>query len=477
MDVKEKIFALLSLYCFTFAIETFFRCIAYIPLASKYGIVFYMLPSNSAWFMYNSIIVQTFLCVLIFAPLLANNHRTLCLLGLKFFDIIPVFIDLIDILSIYDKYSMSLINYAFSFCLIRLFSKFDFVRRKGLFGQLTKQTIYIFDLGLMTLIHMILLEHSITNQFDFIRRFILYVIIDESSKSLSLNSNQLDCQEYSLNDQIIQQTYSKISIILLFLISYLGHFSVFSLIFSGMIFISIYNDTKSCLKEQTCIICFNQKFSYEFDRAIISSCYHQIRSVCAESECLLRYVHTEIEQTFRDDLFCQEENCGVRFDYHTVKNILSLANNQQLIDRYEKYVLHRQLEQMDEFIWCSNLSCSSGQLNKGGQSNIIVTCFHCHQKTCFTHRIAWHEGMTCQEYDENRALIDILSNQWIAANSKKCPKCPWQIEKKDGCDHMTCFKCGHEFCWSCLADFQPIRNEGNHRHRNTCKHYAANSRN
>ncbi|UJR32731.1 hypothetical protein I4U23_020190 [Adineta vaga] len=63
--------------------------------------------------------------------------------------------------------------------------------------------------------------------------------------------------------------------------------------------------------------------------------------------------------------------------------------------------------------------------------------------------------------------------EWITQNTKECPKCHFRIEKNDGCDHMTCIKCHYEFCWSCRADFDLIRKNGNHRHDSNCKHYAA----
>lgn len=36
---------------------------------------------------------------------------------------------------------------------------------------------------------------------------------------------------------------------------------------------------------------------------------------------------------------------------------------------------------------------------------------------------------------------------------KRCPNCRVNIEKNDGCDHMTCTHCGYEFCWFCKREY------------------------
>eukprot|EP00658_Telonema_sp_P-2_P080462 TRINITY_DN8011_c0_g1_i1.p1 TRINITY_DN8011_c0_g1~~TRINITY_DN8011_c0_g1_i1.p1 ORF type:complete len:226 (-),score=34.26 TRINITY_DN8011_c0_g1_i1:39-716(-) len=40
---------------------------------------------------------------------------------------------------------------------------------------------------------------------------------------------------------------------------------------------------------------------------------------------------------------------------------------------------------------------------------------------------------------------------WLLINTKPCPGCNNPIEKNGGCNHMTCNKCRHEFCWVCMG--------------------------
>lgn len=75
-------------------------------------------------------------------------------------------------------------------------------------------------------------------------------------------------------------------------------------------------------------------------------------------------------------------------------------------------------------------------------------CFKCSQES---HRPCTCEN-TVQWKTKNSAESENIT--WIMANTKACPKCHRPIEKNQGCNHMTCKLCSHEFCWLCLGDWK-----------------------
>ncbi|CAF1353099.1 unnamed protein product [Adineta ricciae] len=229
------------------------------------------------------------------------------------------------------------------------------------------------------------------------------------------------------------------------------------------------NQNASSESTKQCQVCFDEKSQEEFKKIYSHRCSHVERRIC--DSCLYQHVKQEFGKMCTDSARCPELNCRINFSAKTIQRILSDKNDKALLEKYERFILHRQLEMMPEFIWCAH-GCGMGQLNDGGDENNIVRCAKCRQQTCFTHKSVWHTDMTCAEYDAVCNSEQRASQSWISQNCKKCPKCSARIEKASGCDHMTCGKCRYEFCWSCLADYNAIRRDGNHRHDSGCKHYA-----
>jgi hypothetical protein len=77
----------------------------------------------------------------------------------------------------------------------------------------------------------------------------------------------------------------------------------------------------------------------------------------------------------------------------------------------------------------------------------------CGEPYCFTCKKEAHQPVDCQTVQDwsfkNSSESENMT--WIMANTKACPKCEANIEKNQGCMHMTCSQCRHEFCWLCLG--------------------------
>jgi len=82
-----------------------------------------------------------------------------------------------------------------------------------------------------------------------------------------------------------------------------------------------------------------------------------------------------------------------------------------------------------------------------------VTC-KCGHSFCFQCSDAAHVPAPCDIVRAWKARsAEDMSDVWIAAQTKQCPKCQVRIEKNRACNHMTCANCRHQFCWLCLADW------------------------
>ena len=76
---------------------------------------------------------------------------------------------------------------------------------------------------------------------------------------------------------------------------------------------------------------------------------------------------------------------------------------------------------------------SSNTLSHFGHS----FCFECLKKP--------HGNLPCEINDLDKSIINYGMNNFI----KKCPQCKIIIEKNKGCNHITCTKCGFQWCWLC----------------------------
>jgi hypothetical protein len=105
-----------------------------------------------------------------------------------------------------------------------------------------------------------------------------------------------------------------------------------------------------------------------------------------------------------------------------------------------------------DFRSCYAENCNSGQIHDTGVEGNIFRCNACGFRVCTVHNVAFHTDETCDQYDERIAREErerqeetrIKQEQEeaslaeVSRSSVECPGCGANIQKTEGCDHMTC---------------------------------------
>ncbi|KAJ1301940.1 hypothetical protein OPQ81_000779 [Rhizoctonia solani] len=213
------------------------------------------------------------------------------------------------------------------------------------------------------------------------------------------------------------------------------------------------------LPELVCIVCLEKR-----DLVLPTSLCTHGPVICLP--CLEEYVIHAIRVGGLIRLVCPAVGCEQEMRREEV--VKYIGEDEECLDRFNALKTQEMLENHPNFRWCTNAACGRGQIHPEGAS--IVVCDYCATLSCFLHQVPWHEGLTCEQYmveQENMA-----NNEYLTTRTKRCPKptCRFPIEKMSGCDRMTC-RCGHQFCWACLADYALIRQQGNIAHNSGCRHY------
>ncbi len=215
----------------------------------------------------------------------------------------------------------------------------------------------------------------------------------------------------------------------------------------------------------TCNVCFMEKPG--------SKCmaFHPCDHVYC-SECMSEYFKVRIMDGGVNALICPNDKCESQANPSQIKQLV----DPEIYEKYEKYMLQTTLDCMSDVIYCPRKICQSPVIV---EDDTMGLCPKCSLAFCTLCKRSYHGISPCpmseaeftkirKEYSRANAarraemekkygtkrlkyfLEDAISEQWVKANSKKCPYCRACIEKSDGCNKMTCFKCNNNFCWLCL---------------------------
>ncbi|XP_069706420.1 cullin-9-like isoform X3 [Phaenicophaeus curvirostris] len=206
-----------------------------------------------------------------------------------------------------------------------------------------------------------------------------------------------------------------------------------------------------------CPVCVNQLCPTEKPPTLC--CMHY----CCKP-CWSEYLMTRIEQNMIVNCTCPISECRAQ---PTAAFIYSIVSSEEIIAKYEKALLRGYVECCSNLTWCTNPQGCDQILLKDGlgygaacSKCSWISCFNCnfpeaHYPASCSHMSQWvdddgyYEGMTSEAQSKHLAKLI----------SKHCPSCQAQIEKNEGCLHMTCAKCNHGFCWRCLKPWRPTHKD------------------
>ncbi|KAH8840504.1 hypothetical protein MCOR27_006493 [Pyricularia oryzae] len=171
-------------------------------------------------------------------------------------------------------------------------------------------------------------------------------------------------------------------------------------------------------------------------------------------DCYRQYLTQKIrEEGEAARIQCPSEGCHRIIDAKS----LDLLVTPELKERYHVLLQRTYVEDKDTLKWCPGPDCQNAidcSIKKKDLHRVVptVTC-NCKMRFCFGCTLNDHQPAPCELVKMwlKKCADDSETANWISANTKECPKCNSTIEKNGGCNHMTCRKCRHEFCWMCMG--------------------------
>ncbi|KAM5351868.1 hypothetical protein ACJ41O_004591 [Fusarium nematophilum] len=161
--------------------------------------------------------------------------------------------------------------------------------------------------------------------------------------------------------------------------------------------------------DRECLVCADTKPVGAFPRFSITSACTHAPGTCLD--CVQLSIESDLNSKLWTEIRCPE--CRELLEYADIQRFA----NSQTFTRYETLALRAAMSEAENFIWCTS-GCGSGQIHDSGAEQPIVTCLHCNHRSCFHHNVAWHETLSCDEYDQLLADPDNFRSHLELENEK-----------------------------------------------------------
>lgn len=197
----------------------------------------------------------------------------------------------------------------------------------------------------------------------------------------------------------------------------------------------------------TCQICFDDK---PFQECCFLACGHN--QYCRE--CLNGMYTTAAQENNLAQMRCPHPACAE--GQLTEQDVWDITQgNRELVQRFTDRLAAEHINQDRTIRHCQTVNCRYAFINEDGIAN-AMRCPSCNDVYCSNCLHPHPTNTTCAAAAEQRALTAPdaaarIDAEWLAQNTRDCPRCNHRIYKYEGCHKVTC-RCRHEFCWNCLAD-------------------------
>jgi len=152
--------------------------------------------------------------------------------------------------------------------------------------------------------------------------------------------------------------------------------------------------------------------------------------------CICHYVESQIHQNI---VHVTCPMCHMELKPESLRTILPA----EVIDKWESRICESSIVGSEK-TYCPFQDCSVLLVDDGGEVVTSTECPHCHRLFCAQCKVPWHGTMTCAEFQRNidpQSLDGAFFKLAKEENWQKCPECSMFVQKRNGCEHMTCRYC------------------------------------
>jgi ariadne-1 len=167
----------------------------------------------------------------------------------------------------------------------------------------------------------------------------------------------------------------------------------------------------------------------------------------------------QINEGHGDCINCPAFKCKFIIDETLISSLVTHETH----ERYIRFLANSYIEKHPQIKWCPAKGCNYAIRKQGPQAGMVMCkcgfmwCWKCLKDghwpaSCA--QIKWWNSMYEKETSDYDSESEAASVKWLLQFTQDCPKCTSPIQKNGGCNHMSCKKCGHQYCWVCLDKWE-----------------------